>query len=505
MIETPKRRVERILQKLELVREQGLECFGSDSHFFQLNTPLEEKALQKFESQQRIQLPEDYRAFLRYAGNGGAGPCYGIYPLEKWNHFVEWVCEEPLQDDLTLSCPLYLEMERTPDWENNFQTTYPYQGTISIGTQGCTYEILLIVTGPFRGRVVYADADGQAPYLIQEVDFLAWYERWLDELLAGYKMDGFGYGVGGTEEDFLAMVNNPDATTSDRVEAVQAFWKLPKLSAYAQQQIQTWLSDPVDEIRASACRLIRDFELHDAEEAMATLLLDSSSEVRQEAIMTLMQIAPARWSEKIFQYLYDDDDEVAHKAFNALNTEGALTRSHLLDLINMSPNGQIQYLAMHTIEWKEEDQDLLIKLLDHKHNMVRFYATLGLRQIQARDAIAKVIEVLEDETDENVIGSILKMLGELGGEQGRDVLLLWAVKEDDYFRLDAVDALCSLGDERVAPIAKKMLQETKPPIRVDSNGFTTMMQFHSISHLVDRSLRSSPSKVLQKLSSTRSR
>jgi hypothetical protein len=76
-------RVHRILQKLEQVRARNLSCFGSESHAFRLNPPLPEADLQAFETSHHIRLPEAYRTFLKHAGNGGAGPYYGIFPLDK--------------------------------------------------------------------------------------------------------------------------------------------------------------------------------------------------------------------------------------------------------------------------------------------------------------------------------------------------------------------------------------------------------------------------------------
>jgi hypothetical protein len=59
---------------------------------------------------------------------------------------------------------------------------------------GRTYETLLVVSGLYRGRVVYVDAEHAPPYFTADVDFLDWYDRWPDELLAGAASMWFGRG-----------------------------------------------------------------------------------------------------------------------------------------------------------------------------------------------------------------------------------------------------------------------------------------------------------------------
>jgi len=44
-----------------------------------------------------------------------------------------------------------------------------------------------------RGRVVYVDTGEQPPYFVRNEDFLNWYERWLDETLAGKNLVWFGF------------------------------------------------------------------------------------------------------------------------------------------------------------------------------------------------------------------------------------------------------------------------------------------------------------------------
>jgi hypothetical protein len=46
--------VQRILKKLENVRQRRLSCFGSDSHNFLLNPPLDEDAVKRFEGRKQL-------------------------------------------------------------------------------------------------------------------------------------------------------------------------------------------------------------------------------------------------------------------------------------------------------------------------------------------------------------------------------------------------------------------------------------------------------------------
>jgi hypothetical protein len=74
---------EEVLQKTEQLRSMGaaLKLFGAGAHRYRFNPPLEPEVVAAFEASQALRLPEDYRDFILNVGNGGAGPCYGIYPL----------------------------------------------------------------------------------------------------------------------------------------------------------------------------------------------------------------------------------------------------------------------------------------------------------------------------------------------------------------------------------------------------------------------------------------
>jgi hypothetical protein len=225
---TTNTRFERILRMLHEVRRQGLTCFGSNQHRFRLNRCLSESAISKFEVKHRVRLPEDYREFLLRVGNGGAGPYYGLLPLEKWADAMM----EDHPDYLARPSPLRPDMPADIRWEETLQCPWEelFQGTLALSHHGCAYYALLVVTGSFRGRVVYINLDCcGAPYFVLDEDFVSWYERWLDELLWGYDMTWFGFGLPGREEDMVATVRRGRETERMHAEAMYTLIRISKL------------------------------------------------------------------------------------------------------------------------------------------------------------------------------------------------------------------------------------------------------------------------------------
>src|SRR6185503_8101468 len=77
------RTIEALIAKLARLRaaDPKYKLFGAETHKYRLGPTVSERELTEFESRHGISLPEDYREFLRTAGNGGAGPFYGVFPL----------------------------------------------------------------------------------------------------------------------------------------------------------------------------------------------------------------------------------------------------------------------------------------------------------------------------------------------------------------------------------------------------------------------------------------
>ena len=164
--------------------------FGASAHRFQLGPPLAGTAVAAFEQEHGVSLPDDYRAFTTTVGHGGpgrwggAGPYYGLHPLQDWATSL-W----GMPTTNTLATPFPAEPGRIyQDWPSEVapgDDDEPYTGTLALSDQGCGYLSILVVSGPARGRVADTSDSPTGPNFTSDADFLGWYERWLDAVLAG--------------------------------------------------------------------------------------------------------------------------------------------------------------------------------------------------------------------------------------------------------------------------------------------------------------------------------
>ena len=223
----------RILKLLEQAKakDPDLMRFGAYSHKYKLSAPVGEETVQKFEEQEGIRLPEEYRDFLMFVGNGGAGPYYGLYGVEAEKKELHdshgsrlyRVQEEPV---------IYPKMS-DEDWERvaGSEDRHPYVGVLPIGSQGCTLMTGLMLAGPYRGQVVYYDEDFCGPpFFVREQGFLKWYERWLREVIAGYNDEevGFGLNMDGTPAQLMELYEQTEEP-EEKMEIIDSFYKFETL------------------------------------------------------------------------------------------------------------------------------------------------------------------------------------------------------------------------------------------------------------------------------------
>jgi len=192
-------RIAGIPERLKAVKAKDPWPFGAEEHCFRLEPVLSEQRVGDFEARWRIQLPSDYRDFIIQVGNGGAGPAYGMFPLDET---ITYRAKNLPADFLLSPFPYqtlynpYEDPKLAEYWErsrNHQITKEEYEvrkfkevtGTLVLCHEGCGYLHLLVVSGAARGQMWLDATVSDGGYVPLEVGFLDWYEKWLDNALAG--------------------------------------------------------------------------------------------------------------------------------------------------------------------------------------------------------------------------------------------------------------------------------------------------------------------------------
>ncbi|MFJ8668898.1 SMI1/KNR4 family protein [Streptomyces sp. NPDC093600] len=143
-----------------------------ERHQFRLGPRISPSEADAFETEHHIVLPAAYRAFLIELGGSGAGPFYGLLPLDE--------------------CRLFTMNRKPSDGSPQGFTHVDHPDAVQrdlflhVIEMGCSDLCLIGVTGPLAGRVVTGNADGVWPPNVSSApDFLSRYERWLDHMRDG--------------------------------------------------------------------------------------------------------------------------------------------------------------------------------------------------------------------------------------------------------------------------------------------------------------------------------
>ncbi len=332
--------IERIRRKLATVPQADgrSPSFGEEKHGFRLRPPLTESLVREFEDRHGIQLPEGYRLFLLNLGDGGAGPYYGLLPLDR----ALDVADEPVGDFLARPSPLLPGMPRDEDWMDVLGCTIEncYQGTIAIIEQGCSYYSLLVVSGQARGRVVNVDLEHQSPYFPEDMDFLSWYERWLDEMALGYNVSWFGFRLPGNESDLRSIIVALSESDERRAGAASSLLKLPGLTTGLHGPLRTVLAagGSPDLLRAVAS-VLGHFRVKEAVPELRMTIDDPDPGVRKAALVALSGIGAEGWVGDVRRLLADPDADVKFRALLSLNEADLLRFEDVGPLLNnVDPN-----------------------------------------------------------------------------------------------------------------------------------------------------------------------
>jgi hypothetical protein len=167
-------------------RDKKLKLFGAWQHQYTFNAAATIEQVQAFESEHQLTLPEDYKAFITQIGNGGAGPYYGLRPLQHYNaHYIHHEVElttTRLKDPF----PSHYWLSEKETFITKEIVQESARGTISICEEGDGYNHLIVLSGKEKGNIWFdgcVSNQGMAPFTTQEkarFSFLDWYESWLE-------------------------------------------------------------------------------------------------------------------------------------------------------------------------------------------------------------------------------------------------------------------------------------------------------------------------------------
>lgn len=465
----------RILKLLEQARSKDpdFERFGAYSHQYKQAAPASEKAIQEFEEQQGIRLPEEYRDFLMLVGNGGAGPYYGLYGLKALrddlsdSHGIRLyhVTEEPV---------IYPKMSEE-DWDRvadpeggqKGNEPHPYAGVLPIGTQGCTLMTGLMLAGPYRGQVVYYDEDFCGPpFFVREKGFLSWYERWLREVIAGYNDEetGFGLNLDGKPGELMELYEQTE-NPEEKIEIIESCYKFVTFPAKQKAYFkQVCARESNMEVRMKLIQMLVRFRVPGMTKEIEKLweygaYAEAVSIITYEGTWEVKE----KWYEKVFAILpklQGDGFRNACRTIGAMKDYPNVHAGRLKDALareDLDRNDRIAlFYCIRKLKGKEKVLDYLLDYLSAEEDSTLLlhavWCTEGVESLLLQEIYVKLLDKYR--THENAKfdykGSQMVLRGGacMGAGRPEGQLVSNLIRQFDYFGLDYRGGWKLLMDEK---------------------------------------------------------
>lgn len=332
--------LDRIKNKLEkaMRKDTAFLVFGASSHKYKVYEVLTAKELADWQAKNQVTLPEPYAQFLMKVGNGGAGPYYGIYSIEKATSYTE-------RNAFTTKCVLHPRMtkekwnhlieplisdEDISDPEYDAARDRVMGGMLCIGTQGCEYDMYLVLEGKHRGKIIYTAVfyPDHPFFFVYEDNFLDWYERWLDEIILDYDIAWFGSRMPG-DENALIQVYQKAPNEEIKSKALDGMFKFKKISQPTIDFLRS-VAEQRQNDRTTAIQLICKTSFDAGREYLLELLYSERNEDFLQALMILNWYSKsfdlAEFIKVILQSLdrVHDSETLRHVGY-VLESSGAIT------------------------------------------------------------------------------------------------------------------------------------------------------------------------------------
>lgn len=391
--------------------------FGAEKHAYRLNPPVPESSVAAFEAGHGIVLPESYRRFITELGDGGAGPGYGLLTLAHAYGEVS----DSFPGHLAEPSPFVPGTRYAQGWWDDFwgpdDRPDPLQGTLAVVHHGCTSYTQLVVSGPGHGRLVNVDLNGvPAPYVLEDEDFLSWYERWLNELLAGYDVTWFGEKIPGDETGLLGILAD-DPSPHRRARAARSLRALPVISQTAAEALARAATDASPLVREAVMEVAWRSEVRSIKSAARAALSDPEPPVRAEAISVLRALGTADVAERARLLLADPDREVRWRAMWALADSGRMIAADLAPLINGHDARTRESATYFLIRAQGEAHGLLARALGDENPAVRRQAVQTAEQRNERTLLTNMERMLQIEVDGYVRVNLDRVIAAWSGDR----------------------------------------------------------------------------------------
>lgn len=210
--------------------DAGRKIFGAEKHQYRINPVLNMAEIRRAEEERHVKFPEEYVFYLTRVGNGGAGPYYGLYPFEEVlaedrNPYLGQTFEQTVTTQLTKE--QWREyMRKLDELGESFETDTDYEkyksklfsNMMPIGTQGCTLDNMLMLSGGDADRIMYIDWDMEedGPPFDTGMSFLEWMEGFFQDIIDGCHMSSYGYRLRRTQQQVVEQYPSCQTTSAKR-------------------------------------------------------------------------------------------------------------------------------------------------------------------------------------------------------------------------------------------------------------------------------------------------
>lgn len=292
-------------------KDTEYKIFGAKKHRYQLNPVTTIEKIRQFEQKHNLKLPEEYVFFLTQVGNGGAGPYYGLYSLEeveKYNADYQQAMEAEVFIDASLSKEKWkkaVEVLENSDEKYDEVLQHITTGILVIGTQGCTYDNLLMCRGSESGKIVYIDwnLEEDAPPFLTGMTFLDWYEGYFMEIAEGNQVTSYGYRMLGTESELLKAYARTEEVQEKR-KILFSFYRFGSLSRTTMHFLSKLEGDSLDSLRVE---LLMKHHISLGMKAFERLLYKLDPAEAVQCARRMPKEYKEKYYSKMLELLYDNE------------------------------------------------------------------------------------------------------------------------------------------------------------------------------------------------------